>query len=112
MLSIRNGLNLHPMCLPGVMHPMQLPLSPIGMGYNEGNKYVNLNGGLSSLSSSEERAMQSAYNLSNSCSISNQPIAMPSETNITLEAALGFEQSIQDHYRPFNLSSSSKVTQL
>lgn len=110
MLSMRNGLNLHPMCLPGVMHPMQLPLSQTGLGYNEGNKYLNSS---STLSSSEERSMQSAYNLSNSCNISNQQIAIPSVTNITtLEAALGFEQSIQAHYVPFNLPISSKVTQL
>ncbi|KAF3446632.1 hypothetical protein FNV43_RR11812 [Rhamnella rubrinervis] len=109
MLSMRNGFNLHSMCLPGVMHPMQLPLSQTGMGYNEGNKYLNSSGGLTALSSSEERSMQSAYNLSNSCNISNQPIAIPSVTNITtLEAALGFEQSIQAHYRPFNLPTSSK----
>ncbi|KAF3443555.1 hypothetical protein FNV43_RR13241 [Rhamnella rubrinervis] len=96
MLSMRNGFNLHSMCLPEVMHPMQLPLSQTGMGYNEGNKYLNSTGGLTALSSSEERSMQSAYNLSNSRNISNQPIAIPSVTNITtLEAALGFNNQFR-----------------
>ncbi|KAH7523647.1 hypothetical protein FEM48_Zijuj06G0034100 [Ziziphus jujuba var. spinosa] len=108
MLSMRNG-NLHPMCLPGVLQPMQLPLPHTGMGYNEGNKFLNSSRGLNAFSSNEERPMQSAYNLSNSCNISNQPTIIPSVSDITTsEAALGFEQSIQAHYRPFNLLASSE----
>ncbi|XP_015884336.3 transcription factor SPATULA isoform X2 [Ziziphus jujuba] len=108
MLSMRNG-NLHPMCLPGVLQPLQLPLPHTGMGYNEGNKFLNSSRGLNAFSSNEERPMQSAYNLSNSCNISNQPTIIPSVSDITTsEAALGFEQSIQAHYRPFNLLASSE----
>lgn len=107
---MRNG-NLHPMCLPGVLQPLQLPLPHTGMGYNEGNKFLNSSRGLNAFSSNEERPMQSAYNLSNSCNISNQPTIIPSVSDITTsEAALGFEQSIQAHYRPFNLLASSEVT--
>ncbi|GMI91794.1 hypothetical protein HRI_002848700 [Hibiscus trionum] len=37
MLSMRNGMSLYPMCLPGVPQPMQMPST--GMGYNEGHGF-------------------------------------------------------------------------
>ncbi|PON65059.1 Basic helix-loop-helix transcription factor [Parasponia andersonii] len=99
MLSMRNGLSLHPMCLPGVLQPMQLPLPQTGLGYNEGPKYLNSNRGISTFSGVEESLMHSAYNLSNTSTISNQPTTIPSLANIatTPEPSLGFEQSIQTH---------------
>lgn len=99
------------MCLPGALQPMQVSLPHTGLGYNERNKFLNSSRGLNTFSTSEETLMQSAYNLSNSCNISNRPTILGSVSDIsTSEAALGFEKSIQALYRPFNLPASSKVT--
>lgn len=112
MLSMRNGLSLHPMCLPGVLPPMLLPLHQTGLGYNEGPRFLNNNRGVSTFSGGEESLMHSAYNLSNTCiTISNQPMVMPSASNVaTPDVSLGFEQSIQPHFRPVSLPTSSKVS--
>lgn len=40
MLSIRNGISLHPLCLPGVQQPVQL--SQMRMGLSEANVSNNL----------------------------------------------------------------------
>ncbi|KAE8674761.1 putative Basic helix-loop-helix DNA-binding superfamily protein [Hibiscus syriacus] len=39
MLSMKNGLNLYSMCLPGVPQPMQM--HPAGMGYDEGHRFFS-----------------------------------------------------------------------
>ncbi|XP_057989633.1 transcription factor SPATULA isoform X7 [Hevea brasiliensis] len=41
MLTMRNGLSLHPMCLPGVRQPMQLPMT--GLNFDEVNGLLNTN---------------------------------------------------------------------
>ena len=111
MLSVRNGLSLHPMCLPAVVHPMQLPLPQTGFEYNEGPKLLNPNRGINTLSGGEESLMQSAYNLSNTCTISNPPITIHSVANVANpDASHSFEQSIHTHFRPITLPTSSKVS--
>lgn len=108
MLSMRNGLSLHPMCLPGV-HPMQLPLPETGLGYNEGIKFLDSGRGMNMFPGREENMMHSTYNLSNPCTISNQPVILPSVANVaSSEASLGFEHSIQTRFGPINLPTSSK----
>lgn len=108
MLTVRNGLSLHPMWLPGVLEPMQLPQT--GIVFDEGNELLHTNRGTNNISANEETTVQTAFNLSNQCNISNQPIAIPSvaDTN-TPETPFGLEPLIQSHYEPFNLQSS-KVT--
>lgn len=109
MLTMRNGLSLHPMWLPGVLPSMQLPQT--GMVFEEGNGLLNTNRGTETFSTNEESSVQSGFNLSNQCTISNQLIRVPSSANIsTSETSFGLEPMIQAHYGPFNLSSSSKVT--
>lgn len=107
MLTMRNGLSLHPMWLPGVLPSMQLPQT--GMVFDEGNGLLNTNGGTETFSANEESSVQTGFNLSSQCTISNQPVALPSAANIgTSETAFGLEPLIQAHYGPFTLSSSSK----
>ncbi|PQQ15618.1 transcription factor SPATULA-like isoform X1 [Prunus yedoensis var. nudiflora] len=108
MLTMKNGLSLHPMCLPGVMQPMQLP--HMGLGLEEGsNKFPKSSRGISPFYESEENPMQSAFNISPGCTISNQPMVLPSVANVpTSEATFGFEPSIPALYRPFSVPTSSK----
>ncbi|XP_044475633.1 transcription factor ALC-like [Mangifera indica] len=108
MLTVRNGLSLHPMWLPGVLEPMQLPQT--GIVFDEGNELLHTNRGTNNISANEETTVQTAFNLSNQCNISNQPIAIPSvaDTNMP-ETPFGLEPLIQSHYEPFNLQSSKEI---
>ncbi|KAM5565730.1 transcription factor SPATULA [Rosa sericea] len=109
MLTMRNGLGLHPMCLPGMMQPVQFP--HMSLGFDEGsNKVPKSSRGMSPFFGSEENSMQqSAYNISSGCTILNQPMVVPSAANVpTLEASFVFEPSTQAYYRPFFAATSSK----
>ncbi|KHG11679.1 Transcription factor SPATULA -like protein [Gossypium arboreum] len=107
MLSMRNGLSLYPMCLPGVPQSMQMP--PTGLGYDEGHGFFSPNIGAGTFSSNEERSMNTPFNLSNPCTISNLPVAAPSVANVSnLEASIGFESPAGAHYGSFTHSTSSK----
>uniref|UniRef100_B9GNU6 BHLH domain-containing protein n=1 Tax=Populus trichocarpa TaxID=3694 RepID=B9GNU6_POPTR len=107
MLTMRNGLSLHPMCLPGALQPMQPPLS--GMSFDEGNGLLTTDTLTGIFSANEESSVQTALNLPSQCTVSNQPIAIPSGTNITSsETSFGFEPLIHVNHAPFNLCTSSK----
>lgn len=107
MLSMRNGLSLYPMCLPGVPQPMQMP--PTGLGYDEGHGFFSPNIGAGTFSSNEESSMNTPFNLSNPCTISNLPVVAPSVANMSnLEASIGFESPAGAHYGSFTHSTSSK----
>ncbi|XP_022752361.1 transcription factor SPATULA-like isoform X2 [Durio zibethinus] len=106
MLSMRNGLSLYPMYLPGVLQPTQMP--PTGMDYEEGNGFFSPNAGAGTFSSNEESS-NTTFNLSNPCPISNQPIIAPSAANVSnFKASFGFEPSAEPQYGPFSHSTSSK----
>ncbi|KAF9687552.1 hypothetical protein SADUNF_Sadunf02G0105300 [Salix dunnii] len=81
MLKMRNGLSLHPMCLPGAPQAMQLPLS--GMSFDEGNGLLTTNTLIGIFYADEESSVQPALNLPSHCTNSNQPNAIPPGTNIT-----------------------------
>ncbi|KAG8494137.1 hypothetical protein CXB51_011803 [Gossypium anomalum] len=107
MLSLRNGLSLYPMCLPGVPQPMQMP--PTGLGYDEGHGFFSPNIGAGTFSSNEESSMNTPFNLSNPCTISNLPVVAPSVANMSnLEASIGFESPAGAHHGSFTHSTSSK----
>ncbi|XP_021691101.2 transcription factor SPATULA isoform X2 [Hevea brasiliensis] len=107
MLTMRNGLSLHPMCLPGVLQPMQLPMT--GLNFDEGSGLLNANAAAGTFSENDENLARTALSLPNRRTASNQPIVLPSATNITSsETSYGFEPLVQVHYEPFNLSTSSK----
>lgn len=107
---MRNGLSLHPMCLSGVMQPVQLP--HMGLGFEEGsNRVPKSSRGIRTFYGSEENSTQSVYNISSGCRISNQPMVIPAIANVpTSEASFIFEPSTQAHYRPFIAATPSKVT--
>ncbi|XP_034897284.1 transcription factor PIF5 isoform X2 [Populus alba] len=107
MLTMRNGLSLQPMCLPGALQPMQPPLS--GMSFDEGNGLLTTNTLTGIFSANEESSVQTALNLPSQCTVSNQPIAIPSGTNITSsETNVGFESLIHANHAPLNPCASSK----
>lgn len=112
MLSMRNRLSLHPMCLPGVQQPAQLP-QMVMSSFGEGNGYLNSNSssGMGRFPGNEESCRQSVYNLGNQCTLPNQPYIISSGTNTTiLETSFGFEESSRRaHCEPLNLSYSKVV---
>lgn len=82
MLSMRNGFSLHPMYLPGVLQPVQLP--QVRMGFSEGNGLPpHMSNGRDTMSVNPECSTQTSFGLSNQCTTSNQPIMIPSAANIT-----------------------------
>ncbi|XP_057973603.1 transcription factor SPATULA-like isoform X2 [Malania oleifera] len=106
MLSMRNGLSLHPAYLPGVQQPMQL--LQLGMCFDEGNGFPNTNGG-GVFSTNQGTSVQTAYRLPNQCTPSSQPIVTPPMTHIAnSETSFGLEPSVPAHYGSLNLSTSSK----
>lgn len=109
MLTMRNGLSLHPMWLPGVMQPEQLPQT--GILLDEENGLINTNrGGTDTYSAIEEGSIHTVFNVASQSTLSNQPVSMSSSAgNITAETSFGLEPLIQAHYEPFGGVSSSKV---
>ncbi|CAI0465018.1 unnamed protein product [Linum tenue] len=107
MLTLRNGLSLHPMCLPGLLQPMQLPLT--GLSFEEGNGLMNNTTPLTgSFSATEETsAAQPGLNLPNQCTGSSQA---PSGTNNNPSSSknpFAFEQPYHVLYGSLNVTSSS-----
>ncbi|KAG7029331.1 Transcription factor SPATULA, partial [Cucurbita argyrosperma subsp. argyrosperma] len=112
MLSMRNGLSLLPVCLPGKLQPIQLP--QMGLDLDVGNAFLMSRRGIdTSFTGNEGRPMQSTFNLSNKCNLSDQSIAIPSAPNntTTSEMAFGFEPTIQAYGGEFDLSSNFKDVQ-
>lgn len=111
MLSMRNGSSLQPMCLPGMLQPMQLP--QMGLDFDVGNAFLASRRGINALSPGNEACpMQSTFNLSNKCNLSDQSLAIPSVPNITTsETTFGFESAIQAYDGQFDLSSNFKEAQ-
>ncbi|XP_077230927.1 transcription factor SPATULA-like isoform X2 [Tasmannia lanceolata] len=81
MLSMRNGLNLHPMFLPGAVQPLQVP--HMRTGFSVGNASGHMNMGIDMVPMSQETSKQTLFGLSNQCTPSHQPMVVPSITNIT-----------------------------
>ncbi|KAL9464294.1 hypothetical protein AB3S75_001986 [Citrus x aurantiifolia] len=46
VLTMRNGMSLHPMCLPGILPPIQLPHMRMGFGVGNGSLHMNSTGTL------------------------------------------------------------------
>lgn len=98
------------MCLPpGVLQPMQLPLT--GLSFEEGNTNGLLTDSTltaGSFSATEQPHLQTGHNLPhNQCTVSN---GQPSGTNLTAsENPFAFEQPYQVLYESLHLTSSGKV---
>ncbi|TYI01689.1 hypothetical protein ES332_A11G219500v1 [Gossypium tomentosum] len=104
MLSMRNGLSLHPMCLPGVLQPLQFSQTRMNFGEENGSLPINMS---ETVPANPETSVQMVFDLPNQCSSSN-PGSVPNISNIiTSETSFGLE-SIQAHFWPFQLLSSSQ----
>nr|XP_048335473.1 transcription factor SPATULA isoform X1 [Ziziphus jujuba var. spinosa] len=105
MLSMRNGLSLHPMCVPGALPPIQL--SQTRMDFGEGNRSLHLNMS-GTLPMDQETSTQNLFGLSNQCSAPNQTFVPNMSSIIGSESSFGIEPSIQAHLGPFQLHTSAE----
>ncbi|XP_043711360.1 transcription factor SPATULA-like isoform X2 [Telopea speciosissima] len=107
MLSMRNGLSLHPMYVPGVLQSMQLP--QMQMGFGDGERPLHMSMGTGTLPVNEETSTQTTYSLSNQHPTLQKPVVLPNMTNITnSETSFGMELPVQTHHGPFQLSTASE----
>lgn len=93
MLSMRNGLNAHPMYLPGAMQ--QLQASQMCMGFEENTSVMNM-GVVGMLPLNQDTSGHNSFNLS---SHSHQPIILPTTVaSISVsETSFGMESSQSRH---------------
>ncbi|XP_073220182.1 transcription factor SPATULA isoform X1 [Cicer arietinum] len=102
MLSLRNGLNLHPMCYPEGLQP--LTLSQMSMELCDGNRSTPLNM-TSTLPLPQENPLLYGSNLPNKTTLPSQPsMSYPSYINNT-ETSFGVESRIPTQKRPLKRSS-------
>lgn len=105
---MRNGLSLHPMCLPGVLQPLQFSQTRMNFGEENGSLPMNMS---DTVPANPETSVQMVFDLPNQCSSSN-PASVPNMSNIiTSETSFGLE-SIQAQFGPFQLLSSSQVSHM
>ncbi|KAF2283736.1 hypothetical protein GH714_014661 [Hevea brasiliensis] len=102
MLSMRNGISFHPMCLPGMLQPVQLSQYSRGFSEENGSQHLNISG---SLALNQENTEQIIFDLPNQCAISSQ-LSVPNIINS--ETSFGMESSIRAHFGPFPLRRSSE----
>ncbi|KAF8377565.1 hypothetical protein HHK36_030947 [Tetracentron sinense] len=103
MLSMRNGLSSHPMYLPGVLQPLQLPQMQMAF---EGNGYT----GIGTRAVNQKTLTQTIFDLSNHCTSAHQPIGVSTMTNVpNSETSFRLGSSIRAHLGPFQRATSSEV---
>ncbi|XP_006466587.2 transcription factor SPATULA isoform X1 [Citrus sinensis] len=103
VLTMRNGMSLHPMCLPGILPPIQLPHMRMGFGVGNGSLHMNSTGTLVS----QETSTLNVFNLPNQHISSNQ-LQLPSTSNIiNSETEFGLDASIQANFGPFQHGTAS-----
>ncbi|XXG56184.1 hypothetical protein AAC387_Pa03g3667 [Persea americana] len=109
MLSMRNGLSLHPMYLPASLQPIEIP--QMSMGFGAGNGSLHMNMGMSMLSMKEDPTTQASFGLSNQSipSTQTQPPLMPGLTNMNTNSET-FSDLSQGHHGSFHLSAASGET--
>lgn len=106
VLTMRNGMSLHPMCLPGILPPIQLPHMRMGFGVGNGSLHMNSTGTLVS----QETSTLNVFNLPNQHISSNQ-LQLPSTSNIiNSETEFGLDASIQANFGPFQHGTASGET--
>ncbi|KAF7140165.1 hypothetical protein RHSIM_Rhsim06G0052600 [Rhododendron simsii] len=91
MLSMRNGLSLHPLCFPESVHSALMP-QPV-LSFDEGNEVLNSNRGQDVFSRNQEISVQAAYDFPNQA---------PMTSINNSETSFGLEPSMQSHYGPFH----------
>ncbi|KAI9106878.1 hypothetical protein K1719_022406 [Acacia pycnantha] len=101
MLVMRNGLSLHPMCLPGGLQSMTLPQA---LNFDDSDVYHNSSRGIASSSLNADECLVSPRDLRlpKHCSISDQPLIIPSMANPDTSSGFRF------HIGQFDPPTSSK----
>ncbi|XP_015577493.1 transcription factor SPATULA isoform X3 [Ricinus communis] len=107
MLSLRNGIGLHPMCLPGVLQPTQFSQFSMGFAEENGSQHTNVAG---SLPLNQEKPEQTVFDIPSQCGVSNQ-LSVPNMSNVIhSQTSFGMESSVRAHFGPFPLQTSSEVS--
>ena len=106
MLSMRNGLSLHPMCFSEGLQPLQLPR--MRMEFGEENRSMSLNM-TAALPLHQENPLNYASSLPNKHTVPDQPSLPSPPYLINSDTSFGLDSSILAHIRPFQLRRSSEV---
>ncbi|KAH1157732.1 hypothetical protein AAZX31_11G053300 [Glycine max] len=105
MLSMRNGLSLHPMCFPEGLQPLQL--SQMGMELSERNRFTSLNMSATLPLHQDNNPLHYASNLPNKHNLPNQP-SVPYPPYIdNPETSFGLEPRIQTDMKPLQHKGGS-----
>ncbi|KAH7688629.1 Myc-type basic helix-loop-helix (bHLH) domain-containing protein [Dioscorea alata] len=101
MLSMRNGLSLHPMYLPNNLSPMQGSQMNLGFAV-DGDSVMNMGlGGMLPLN--QDSSQGNSFDMLSQSTPSNQSIVIPSAANVSdLECSFHMESS-QAHNRSFHM---------
>ncbi|XP_021714329.1 transcription factor SPATULA-like [Chenopodium quinoa] len=103
MLSMRNGVSLHPMCLPGgqgILHPSQL--SQMGIDFDDASGSYDMN--MTTALNTIPETSNTTLNLPNQCTSSVRPslATVPSPSIINSEAmSFGLESCIPASFHPY-----------
>ncbi|KAK7331061.1 hypothetical protein VNO77_25272 [Canavalia gladiata] len=106
MLSMRNGLSLHPMYFPEGLQPLQL--SRMSMDSAEENRSIPLNTA-ATLPMHQENPMHYSSNLPNKHAVADQPSVPTASYIINSEPSFALRPSILDNIRPFQPGRSSEI---
>ncbi|KAI9164889.1 hypothetical protein LWI28_004045 [Acer negundo] len=102
MLTMKNGLSLHHMCLPGALQPFQFSQMKMGFGGENGSLHINTTG---TPTVNQEDLTQSLLSLPGQCTATNQ---LQVSNTINSETSFGLDSSIQAQLGPFLLRTSSE----
>ncbi|KAE9466866.1 hypothetical protein C3L33_01252, partial [Rhododendron williamsianum] len=107
MLTMRNGLSLYPMYLPGALQPAQLTQMP--KGFYEGNG-TDVTG----ISFNQETSTNTLFDIPNQSTNPAQLTAVDLSSTLSSETLFGRESAIEGDLRPlqFHTSSNSKVNEI
>ncbi|BBH07797.1 basic helix-loop-helix DNA-binding superfamily protein [Prunus dulcis] len=105
MLSMRNGMSLHPMCLPGALQPVQLSQMRMDLGEENRPLHLDMTG---TLLMNQESPTQNLFHFSNQCTDANQSYVPDMSNVVNSETSFGLESSMRAHLGPFQLPNSSE----
>ncbi|KAI8542131.1 hypothetical protein RHMOL_Rhmol08G0115500 [Rhododendron molle] len=106
MLTMRNGLNLYPMCLPGALQPAQLTQMPKGFYEGNGTDVTGI--------SFNQETSTTLFDIPNQSTNPAQLTAVDLSSTLSSETLFGRESAIEGDLRPlqFHTSSNSKVNEI
>ncbi|KAL4367203.1 hypothetical protein GQ457_05G007220 [Hibiscus cannabinus] len=108
MLSMRNGLSLHPMYLPDVLQPVQFSQTGIDFGDESCSQHMNVSG---LVPVDQETSSQMVFDIPNPSSSSNPESVVDLSNIVSSNTSVGLE-SIPAQFGPFKLFSSSQASHM